>query len=710
LVSDQIDVAVAIGVIRPFVVLPNRWISGRSSEELQTVLAHEMAHVQNGDLGWLALGRLLLVLVWAQPLYWLLRRSLRLDQEALADAAAAEQAGRRKYAEQLVAWARGISTRPRLVLPAAMGLWEGPSQLRRRVALLLDERLKLLRDCPKRWRVAAGSMLAITAIGLSLVTLQPASQAADESQPEKEAGDRQTSLEYSGNVVDKRSDKPVAGATVVVRRQTSSTEPWKTLAETIHTTGADGRYHFTIPPEQVADSHLYIEIDVTHPDYAPSVGFGYALGMIRKNEKLGGRPFFERIPVEPADPIRGIVKTPDGQPAANMPVLAFSAFDTLSFGDFTHSWARGKTDAEGRFQLNVVKNGKAILWLLPTDYSQQTQVLGEHRGDLGTISLEDGIRLRGQVVNRDGKPIVDVWVNAELVEGPTKKSYDLAVVDAIERSALTDKQGQFELGPLPAGSCRVKIEERPGENPNRDRQPRPLPAVFVPQRVTLAADHAPEPLTIQAAETVTIEGQIFDSAGKHRGGHAVHFSGHVGDRTGDYYFAEGQPDERGHIVLRVPTGLQDAKLDLSCNEHQVLRHRRGAQGTLQSGREIDLGNLQRDWRDLEIVYYTAPALIVSARDRDGDPIDKFQPAIFYQDSVKPRRTGSRWLNGISGEVAFERQEDGRWRSEQLLPDQEFFLTVTADGYQPVTQTISLEEGAIEEIAVTFEKTRVESGD
>ena len=188
----------------------------------------------------------------------------------------------------------------------------------------------------------------------------------------------------------------------------------------------------------------------------------------------------------------------------------------------------------------------------------------------------------------------------------------------------------------------------------------------------------------------------------------MHFFGRVANEVGEHYFAEGRPDENGHIVLKVPKGLQDAKLDLSCNEHQVLRHRRVA-GDLQSAREIELGNLQRDWRDLEIVYYTAPMMIVSARNHDGEPIKEFQPAAFYHDSVKPRQTGSRWLSGVSGEVAFERQEDGRWRSEQLLPDQEFYLTVTADGYQPITQTMSLAEGAIG-LSLTLEKSRGDSGD
>ena len=138
-VSREIDVAVAIGVWRPRVILPQGWSESRSADELRAILAHELSHVRNGDLHWLALSRLLLVLLWAQPLYWWLRRQMRLDQEMLADAAAAERTGRRQYAEQLVAWSRDVSVRPRPLLPASVGLWEGASQLRMRVAVFFRD-------------------------------------------------------------------------------------------------------------------------------------------------------------------------------------------------------------------------------------------------------------------------------------------------------------------------------------------------------------------------------------------------------------------------------------------------------------------------------------------------------------------------------------------------------------------------------------------
>src|SRR3954453_10398534 len=141
LISDRIDVPVALGAPRAVTLLPLRWVndsppaaetSGNPSapSDLRAVLAHELAHVANHDLHWVAVARALVIALWANPLFWVLRRRLRLDQEALADAAAAEVTSRQTYAEQLVAWAREVSGRPSLHLSSAVGLWEGPSQLR----------------------------------------------------------------------------------------------------------------------------------------------------------------------------------------------------------------------------------------------------------------------------------------------------------------------------------------------------------------------------------------------------------------------------------------------------------------------------------------------------------------------------------------------------------------------------------------------------
>lgn len=173
-VSDRLAVPVATGLWQPMILLPAALVERAKPSELRTVLAHELAHVRHRDLWLLAALRMLLVVLWAHPLFWLLRRRVRLDQEMLADAAAAEVSDRHRYAEQLVAWAR-VATEVRTPrIASSVGLWESASQLKQRVRTLLDEKLTILRASSRRWRLGTAICLAIIAVGLSLVSLTPA--------------------------------------------------------------------------------------------------------------------------------------------------------------------------------------------------------------------------------------------------------------------------------------------------------------------------------------------------------------------------------------------------------------------------------------------------------------------------------------------------------------------------------------------------------
>ncbi|NOY40276.1 MAG: hypothetical protein GXP26_00365 [Planctomycetes bacterium] len=177
LVSNDIQAPAALGVFQPTILLPQAMLSDQS-DSLRPILAHELAHIRHGDLRTLAAARLLTILLWPQPLYWLLRRQVRLDQETLADAAAADVTNRTDYAEQLVAWARNATDTPAPRLASSVGLWESPSQLKHRVAMLLDEKLTILRTCTRRWRYLCTAFVATAAVGLSLITLQPSTVAS----------------------------------------------------------------------------------------------------------------------------------------------------------------------------------------------------------------------------------------------------------------------------------------------------------------------------------------------------------------------------------------------------------------------------------------------------------------------------------------------------------------------------------------------------
>ena len=56
-----------------------------------------------------------------------------------------------------------------------------------------------------------------------------------------------------------------------------------------------------------------------------------------------------------------------------------------------------------------------------------------------------------------------------------------------------------------------------------------------------------------------------------------------------------------------------------------------------------------------------------------------------------------------GDVHFEKQQDGRWRSHCLLPDEDLLLTVEAEGFLTWSHSINLAEGVTREIEAPLRK-------
>lgn len=91
LVSNRIEQPMAIGLLRPTIVLPAWIVHQNCTQSIRAALAHELAHIRRGDLWLLAACRWLLLLLFCNPMYWWLRKQIWLDQEFLADDAVARQ-------------------------------------------------------------------------------------------------------------------------------------------------------------------------------------------------------------------------------------------------------------------------------------------------------------------------------------------------------------------------------------------------------------------------------------------------------------------------------------------------------------------------------------------------------------------------------------------------------------------------------------------
>jgi tetratricopeptide (TPR) repeat protein len=202
LVSSHIGSAVALGVLRPTIVLPARLAANGPPSTLGLVLSHEYAHIRHCDLLLLALGRCLLVVFFAHPLFWWLRRAIRVDQELLADAVAAGE-NRHDYAEELLHLIRG-TPQPSLMAVAAVGIWEGSSQLSRRITMLLDETFCVEPTGSRRLRNQALGIFILLGAACSFVTLQPARLAGEQEKPSKAA---ESKTEKIAGQADKKSNE-----------------------------------------------------------------------------------------------------------------------------------------------------------------------------------------------------------------------------------------------------------------------------------------------------------------------------------------------------------------------------------------------------------------------------------------------------------------------------------------------------------------------
>lgn len=757
LLSDEVAAPLVFGWRRPTVIVPQT-VAAAGGPAPRYCLAHEWSHIQRHDvLSW-TFAQLAGWLLWYQPGYWALRRELRLSQEFLADHRSANiEQDPLEYSELLLHLAQQRRAAP---VAGALNLLDQPSQLGRRVRMLIERRV--LRGHCRRPFTCAAIVLAVSLTATISMVRVAASQAEEESPAksgqkaaaatkapaEKTAespvsepkntvippatevpknaaaevipaidapppataeapapGKTPGELNYTGLVVDKTNGKPIRGATVTVHRENlrPNGEHYEVEA-TKHTTDAAGFYQFTIPPEQASQPRLYIELDVEHPDYAARSGFGYSLAMIRKNLLLGEQPFFAKIELWPGDHAIGRVLSPEGEPLAGIAVKGYSkanAKDFREYGSFTET----VTGHDGTFRLPLVKGGVGVVWVIPREYASLQKVVHEDRNALGDIRLEKGIRIHGRALDAAGNPLAKMVINIERRNknetAEDQEFNQLNVFSSIRRGTLTDAEGKFELEPLPAGDYQFTPRERVGDPLVKNSPERELPDVFLTRKFTITDQETLEPLELQAVPHVLFEAQFHNSKGDKCNGHDVNLFGQL---NGEYWFGRAE-STNGHVSLRVPHGLTNTQVDLITNEHSALRWRRGQDGELKPENDrVMLGTMNDDVLDFEIVRYVAPIVLVQAVDEQGEKIEKYRVTAAY-----PWGQQRYILEGEErSDLSFEHQNDGRYRTSQMLPDEEVTFTAKADGFEPASEKVSVPEGEKRELVLTLKKKAAES--
>jgi len=501
--SSRIAHPVALGVLRPMILLPEQFLANESEDRIRTALAHESAHISNGDLGLLLLCRLLLPVFHAQPLFWLLRRQMRLDQEVLADAAAASS-DRTRYAEILLDWARTMAARPAGSYAAALGLWERPSQLRRRIALLLDTSVAIEPTSPRCWRLAAWGIGGTLVLGLSLGSIRPAPGRSEPSHELEEPAPDGDSVVFQGRVLDPEG-KPYAGARVYLHffRDTMGPKPLEPRA----TTATDGRFRFTVAKAYFRRDEIFVPWN-----YAPvvAVAEGFGLGVSDSDEPDANREVTVRLARDDV-PIRGRLIDLEGRPVvsarirvqrvASSPRGDLTPFLTaaresrvriyelrskhlsrdIQFTESFHPIATATSDSDGRFVVRGIGREREVSLLVEGPSIRWTEVsaLTRHGPAIEIVDLQ-----------RKKDPWIDTYQGADFaltlapsrpyegfvrdrdtgrgVPGVSIESFrlsDYPVSNDRRVKARSDRDGHFRLEGMPIGTGNEVVLMPPEDEP-----------------------------------------------------------------------------------------------------------------------------------------------------------------------------------------------------------------------------------------------------
>jgi beta-lactamase regulating signal transducer with metallopeptidase domain len=191
--SALVSVPTAIGWLRPVILLPASALTGLTRQQLEAIIAHELAHIRRHDYLINLLQAVIETLLFYHPAVWWVSRQIRQEREHCCDDLAVAVCGDALgYARALFTMEQLRAAAPPLVMAANGGT------LMNRI-----ERLVGVQTQPQThftgWLAGLLIMSALVSVGIGAELLQPkAEQRALANQPEAKTVVSQSQFEQTG--------------------------------------------------------------------------------------------------------------------------------------------------------------------------------------------------------------------------------------------------------------------------------------------------------------------------------------------------------------------------------------------------------------------------------------------------------------------------------------------------------------------------------
>lgn len=453
LVSTEITVPTVFGWRRPTILLPS-WMATGDRTAVRFCLAHEWSHVNCGDLPRWQLINLCQLLFWYQPLFWMLRRELRICQDLIADDLAAgatgDQFGRIEYSNLLLTIAKqAISPR----VGGAMAFYDCSSPLSRRIKALLTDGQPLRSRSTRTFYLLSGLCLLITSLlvgSLRLSTARAEDDTQDQPQPAQTAdasrptGDHEQAADpggmkiVRGRVVD-ATGEPIAGAQLWLPLQYQP-------KRTVQTTADDaGHFELRCPADWISPRVSRSAWTVWF--YAP----GYSIQSQSVYEVIRGSSEQEyTIQLPPESDTRFRVLTPEGQPLAGVLVQPQNYKTSVGYALVPEEMlpvVSARTDTNGLVTLPAIQSDLLFRLEMSNDeFGRQTI-----RMDYNSAMPDREIRLRPTATIK-GRLVGDdpTWVRGVRLAFTTDNRDEGKEPQGIA-DVVTDDQGLFEVPVIASG-------------------------------------------------------------------------------------------------------------------------------------------------------------------------------------------------------------------------------------------------------------------
>ena len=434
--SSVVQSPVVVGAWKPIVLLPMSLVLELPPDQVESLIAHELAHILRRDYLINLLQTAIETLLFYHPAVWWISAQVRRERENCCDDIAVQLTNSRTaYAQALAAV---VGARNVTALPAANG-GSLLNRIRRVIGVSTTPSVH-----PSRW-LAGMLMLSVGAFMVGIAAFSgpseravAASEQGQESEPAgvdvegTETGDdlkdlTDPAVETKGSIrlrVLWPDQKPMEKARI---HASVWTDDKSFKANRGYKTDADGVAIVELPKLV-----KILRIWVRKEGYAPL----FVQWWPREQADVHSIPDEYSFVMKKGTVVAGFIKDPDGNPIPNVHVQArrTGSGEDLGGRHGYDTWlAEGKdpneidgpkiTDQDGRWELrNVPSQSDVELFLTHSDFvgdkywgglqKEQQVTTADFRKQTGTIVLQRGVSVAGRVTNPAGEPVdgaVIVW-------------------------------------------------------------------------------------------------------------------------------------------------------------------------------------------------------------------------------------------------------------------------------------------------------------